>query len=707
MSVTYLNYNASGTEIIDEALVINTAGSQQLVHDHVISIEVWTGEGKTGSQLIASTDYVLGDYDSFYKTYNSITFLTHNGDTVYCTYLTKGDKNSADDVNSKADKVASPTAGNFAGIDANGNLTDSTSKAADFATSGHVHSAATTAVAGFMSADDKTKLTGIAENANNYTHPNHSGDVTSTADGATAYNNTVPVAKGGTGQTSYTDGQLLIGNTTGSTLAKATLTQGTGITITNGAGSITIANASPNATHTGDVTGGSALTIANDAVTNAKMANMVANSLKGNATADSADPSDISIAANKFPARASTGNLEAKTITDFGLGLVGAADAAAGRTALGALGSANITQTITNGVTDKAPSEDAVYDALALKAPLDNPTFTGQATFTNPKIYQSYSASDPIPYNLTSGIFCTTGFVVPAMNNFFYMAHIRQSVTLTNLTNPSAAKLFDGDYAHHTTNRVPVRVGETAGVSTISIVFNTAVVYSQGIIYVWFYYDASHPMPSAVKARIKSAGSWQDYIDGTSYHARYGLACYAIKFGYYSGVTEMEIEVTNNDVTGECSISEIEYCKYRDVSFSPLMSKGATNTIYGQQIFYNSSNNVTAVIYPETGSMKLAKIYPTANSTTALQLTKADGTTPVMTMDTTNSRIGIGKTPTETLDVSGNIKGSGYLELSEMSEPDAGAADTARLFLQDNGSGKTQICVRFSSGATQVLSTQP
>ena len=48
MSVTYLNYNANGTEITDEALVINTATAQALVHDHVISIEVWTGEGKTG-----------------------------------------------------------------------------------------------------------------------------------------------------------------------------------------------------------------------------------------------------------------------------------------------------------------------------------------------------------------------------------------------------------------------------------------------------------------------------------------------------------------------------------------------------------------------------------------------------------------------------------------------------------------------------------
>jgi hypothetical protein len=52
---------------------------------------------------------------------------------------------------------------------------------------------------------------------------------------------TLAVSSGGTGQTSYTDGQLLIGNSTGNTLTKTTLTQGTGITITNGAGAITIA----------------------------------------------------------------------------------------------------------------------------------------------------------------------------------------------------------------------------------------------------------------------------------------------------------------------------------------------------------------------------------------------------------------------------------------------------------------------------------
>ena len=64
---------------------------------------------------------------------------------------------------------------------------------------------------------------------------------------------TIAVNKGGTGQTSYTNGQLLIGNTTGNTLAKATLTAGDGIDITNGAGSITIAAETASATNPGVV----------------------------------------------------------------------------------------------------------------------------------------------------------------------------------------------------------------------------------------------------------------------------------------------------------------------------------------------------------------------------------------------------------------------------------------------------------------------
>jgi hypothetical protein len=48
------------------------------------------------------------------------------------------------------------------------------------------------------------------------------------------------VAYGGTGQSTFTDGQLLIGNSTGNTLSKSTLTAGSGVSISNGNGTITI-----------------------------------------------------------------------------------------------------------------------------------------------------------------------------------------------------------------------------------------------------------------------------------------------------------------------------------------------------------------------------------------------------------------------------------------------------------------------------------
>jgi hypothetical protein len=68
---------------------------------------------------------------------------------------------------------------------------------------------------------------------------------------STGVTGSLAVVNGGTGQTSFTDGQLLIGNSTGNTLTKASLTAGSGVTITPGAGSIQIAFTGPG---TGSVT---------------------------------------------------------------------------------------------------------------------------------------------------------------------------------------------------------------------------------------------------------------------------------------------------------------------------------------------------------------------------------------------------------------------------------------------------------------------
>ena len=126
----------------------------------------------------------------------------------------------------------------------------------------------------------------------------------------------------------------IIGRVTASTGVPEALTAANVRTIINVADG---ANAYVHPNHTGDVTSvaDGAATIAADAVTNAKMANMAANSVKVNATASDENPTDLELAANKFIARASSGNLEAKTITDQAIILLDDTDAAGMRMTLG------------------------------------------------------------------------------------------------------------------------------------------------------------------------------------------------------------------------------------------------------------------------------------------------------------------------------------------------------------------------------------
>jgi parallel beta-helix repeat protein len=51
--------------------------------------------------------------------------------------------------------------------------------------------------------------------------------------------------------------------------------------------------------------------------------------------------------------------------------------------------------------------------------------------------------------------------------------------------------------------------------------------------------------------------------------------------------------------------------------------------------------------------------------------------------------------------------GQSFMDLVEQTEPAAPSANTARLFVQDNGGGKTQLMVRFSSGISQQVAIQP
>lgn len=55
----------------------------------------------------------------------------------------------------------------------------------------------------------------------------------------------------------------------------------------------------------------------------------------------------------------------------------------------------------------------------------------------------------------------------------------------------------------------------------------------------------------------------------------------------------------------------------------------------------------------------------------------------------------------------GGANGNGIIEMAEQGvAPGNAPADRGRLFIRDNGAGKTQLCVRFPTGAALVIATE-
>lgn len=60
-----------------------------------------------------------------------------------------------------------------------------------------------------------------------------------------------------------------------------------------------------------------------------------------------------------------------------------------------------------------------------------------------------------------------------------------------------------------------------------------------------------------------------------------------------------------------------------------------------------------------------------------------------------------------TINNSGEVSTTGFHDFVERATPSAPGINTARLFAQDNGVGRTQLCARFNTGATQCFATEP
>ena len=103
-----------------------------------------TASGEDTLELVAGSNVTLTPDASTKKlTISASGGGSSSGDMLAADYDSDYDVKTAGGikafVSGKANKVSSPTNGNFAGLDSNGDLTDSGSKAADFAAASHTH----------------------------------------------------------------------------------------------------------------------------------------------------------------------------------------------------------------------------------------------------------------------------------------------------------------------------------------------------------------------------------------------------------------------------------------------------------------------------------------------------------------------------------------------------------------------------------------
>jgi hypothetical protein len=143
--------------------------------------------------------------------------------------------------------------------------------------------------------------------------------------------------------------------------------------------------------------------------------------------------------------------------------------------------------------------------------------------------------------------------------------------------------------------------------------------------------------------------------------------------------------------------------------FGNWQSLDLSSTTY---IFFSTNRQYDGSAWQQLNSRAGATLQIAANDTLTFSTFPASSTTPTLRFRTGNvGNVWINKTSGLTgagdLDVAGIIASDAHIRLAEITAPAAPSANQGVLFLQDSGAGKTQLAIRFNTGAIQIIATQP
>ena len=239
-----------------------------------------------------------------------------------------------------------------------------------------------------------------------------------TSSGTLTMAGTLDADNGGTGQTSYTNGQLLIGNSAGG-LTKATLTAGSGISITNGNGSITLTAAGSGL---GDVTGPASATDNAVALFNGTTGKIIKNS------------ADLTYTASTFWANLGVGGTSTTAKLNVG-GTLGAA---------GTLGAVKSYAYTNEGEVVYNSGIGNVDDAAGFRNKL---SLQASGSITNYSHFAAYQNSIPFGSSVTNQYgFYVDSSLASASLNIGYYSNVSSAASNWNFYSAgSASNLFVGD----------------------------------------------------------------------------------------------------------------------------------------------------------------------------------------------------------------------------------------------------------------------